>query len=56
MIAFKGETFSLDSTSFLENFDNQRPVERKLMEWLPAKTAATIIWGMSDPEVFFKVS
>lgn len=54
IIAFKGETFALDSTSFLENFDNQRPVERKLMDWLPAKTAATIIWGMSDPEVFLK--
>ncbi|MBK9320436.1 MAG: DUF3352 domain-containing protein [Bacteroidetes bacterium] len=54
MILFEGETFSQDSTSFLENFDNQRPVERKLMEWLPAKTAATIIWGLSDPEVFFK--
>lgn len=53
-IAFSGETFYSDSSSFISNFRNQQPVQHKLIEWLPAKTAAAIIWGVSDPGLFFK--
>lgn len=48
VISFDGQTLASDSLSFLSLFNRQQPVERKLMEWLPAKTAGAVVWGASD--------
>ncbi len=53
MFAFKGETSASDTLSFIHCFDGQEEVDRKLIDWLPAKTAAAVMWGMSDPSKFF---
>ncbi|MBL7923253.1 MAG: DUF3352 domain-containing protein [Bacteroidia bacterium] len=54
MIAFNGQTLARDSVSFVQLFEGQNPVERKLADWLPAKTAATVIWGASDTKVLLE--
>ncbi len=54
LIAYSGETLTGDSSSFISIFNRQQPVERKLADWLPAKTAAALIWGISDPVRFFE--
>lgn len=48
VISFDGQTLASDSLSFLSLFGRQQPVERKLMDWLPAKTAGAVVWGASD--------
>jgi len=48
IFSFKGQTLAPDSSTFLRLFDEQKPVNRKLNEMLPAKTAAAVVWGMSD--------
>lgn len=48
VISFDGQTMAEDSSSFLNLFNRQQPVERKLMDWLPAKTAGAVVWGASD--------
>ena len=53
VISFDGQTTIEDSVSFLKVFTQQQPVERKLIDWLPAKTAGAVIWGLSDPSLFF---
>ncbi len=52
IISFNGETLTGDTTAFLNLFQNQQPVQRKLIDWLPAKTAAAVIWGASDAAGF----
>lgn len=54
MISFNGTSMSTDTSAFISYFDHQKPVERKLNDWLPSKTAAAIIWGLSDPYDFLK--
>lgn len=48
VISFDGQTLTGDSLSFLNVFRQQQPVERKLIDWLPSKTAGAVIWGASD--------
>lgn len=54
VISFDGQTTLEDSVSFLKVFAQQQPVERKLIDWLPAKTAGAVIWGASDPGLFLE--
>lgn len=48
LISFHGQTLALDTSTFVHLFDQQTPVERKLVQMLPAKTSAAVVWGMSD--------
>ena len=48
IIAFQGQTLAVDSSTFIHLFDHQTPVDRKLVQMLPAKTSAAVVWGMSD--------
>lgn len=54
VISFDGQTTLDDSVSFLRVFAQQQPVERKLIDWLPAKTAGAVIWGASDPALLLE--
>lgn len=51
IIAFQGQTLAVDTNTFVHLFDEQVPMERKLIAMLPAKTAATVVWGISDPSL-----
>lgn len=51
LISFDGQTLATDSSTFVHLFDQQKPVERKLVEMLPAKTSAAVVWGMSDATI-----
>ncbi len=52
LISFKGATLHKDSVEFLSLFTNQTPVPIKVMSMMPSKTAATVVWGVSDPQQF----
>ncbi len=54
VISFDGQTTLEDSVSFLRVFAQQQPVERKLIDWLPAKTAGAVVWGASDPTLLLE--
>lgn len=51
LISFHGQTLATDSSTFVHLFDQQTPVERKLVQMLPAKTSAAVVWGMSDASI-----
>ena len=53
-IQFAGETMVSDSSSFMYLFKDQQPVSRKLVQLLPAKTVATVVWGFHDSGRFLK--
>ena len=52
LISFKGTTLHKDSVEFLSLFATQTPVPVKVMQLMPSKTAATVVWGISDPQSF----
>jgi Protein of unknown function (DUF3352) len=54
LISFHGQTLATDSSTFVHLFDQQTPVERKLVQMLPAKTSAAVVWGMSDASIILK--
>ena len=54
IISFTGQTLAADTTTFIRVFNDQKPVKRTLIEWLPAKTAAAVMWGVSNPSGFLE--
>ena len=52
LIAFNGTTTIADSLEFIGLFKNQQPVTCKILGLLPSRTAAAIVWGISNPQLF----
>jgi len=52
LISFNGTTTINDSLEFISLFKNQEPVKSTVISLLPTRTAASIIWGISNPQLF----
>lgn len=53
-ITFQGTTIVNDSTQFLSLFSDQKSVAIKVTSIMPSRTAAAVVWGLSDPQVWLK--
>lgn len=51
-ITFQGTTIVNDSSQFLSLFSEQKSVAIKVTSIMPSRTAAAVVWGISDPQLW----
>ena len=51
-ISFQGTTIVNDSAQFLSLFADQKSVPIKVTSIMPSRTAAAVVWGISDPQLW----